>query len=253
MFRILFVALNYFWLDPDPDVSAEQYCDQHAFKIHSELIESVWDAFLTLSPDVATEADATGVSQTYRKQRHRSKGGKTHPLSRWNTLARANAERSLLNAKSLFEEHTRRTGKVHLAYRDWEFLVGVLDQIPYEGPIYEAFLHRECLATPKDREWYVRHSAPAEAPFETEEFTNQPRCINAKLFPGCDDPTLVGAYRQYYQLKTQTVMAGKKVGFRYLHSSPPLWLLGTFYVKRDGKTVTLKRARSGRKVVEVVS
>lgn len=257
MFKFLFVALNYFWLDLDPDVSASWYCDQHVFKIHSEVVESVWDAFLTLDPSLGDLADAEGLSKTYRKGRHapyvRGKEGRSHPLSRWNTLARANAERSLINAKSIFDEHRRRTGTTHLAYKDWEFLVEILDRVPYTGPTYDAFLQRECLGSQEDRKWYVEHSKPYS---DDEEFTNPPRCINSKLFPGCDDLTLVGRYRQYYQLKTRTVKAGKEVGFRYFHTLPPRWLLGTFFVKREvagkPKTTTITRTKCGRRLLEIV-
>jgi hypothetical protein len=244
MLRLLAVSLNYFWLDLDPVKSAAQYCDQHAFKIHSELVESVWDAFLMLSPSLDAEASAAGLPPTYRKRRHSKPGGKSHPLSRWNTLARGNAERSLLNAKCLFDEHRHRTGTTHAAYRDWEFLVDALPRIPYEGELYDEFLHRECLATEADRAWYRRHSSP----FPDEEFTEPPRCINAKLFPGCDDPDVVVSYRKYYQLKNATVKAGAKTGFRYFYSEPPRWLTGTFYLRSGGKTVTEERVRMGRRI-----
>src|SRR4029078_2405504 len=95
---IFFVLLNYFWLSLDPDESASMYCDQHCFKIGSEIMESVWDVVLVLSPELSIEATKQGIPETSRKRRHSRKDCLWHPLSVWNGLCRSNFHRSLINA-----------------------------------------------------------------------------------------------------------------------------------------------------------
>ncbi len=78
MFRFL-VLLNYFWLSRDPDETAKLYCDQHCFKIHSELIMSIWDAVLYHAPALEKLADDENVPYSYRRRSHAKKRKEVAP------------------------------------------------------------------------------------------------------------------------------------------------------------------------------
>ena len=130
---IFFHLLNYFWLSRDPREAASWYCDQHCFKIHTELISAVWDSVLSLAPWVEDWADTCDIPRSYRTNRHAKPGRKWHPLSKWTGICRGNAVISLINARALLEEHQRRTGRKHVVWEDWKFLWKVLPRVRF-GP-----------------------------------------------------------------------------------------------------------------------
>lgn len=236
---IFLQLLNYFWLSLDPRESASWYCDQHCFKIHTELISAVWDSVLTLAPWVEDWADTCGIPRSYRTQRHARPGRKWHPLSKWTGICRGNAVTSLINARALLEEHQRRTGRRHVVWADWEFLWEVLPSVRYERhPLkkdagkstHEQFLSHHFSSTeikkfrpfsPVPEVWF-----PLKVALSTKLFyTEPPRCFGKWEAP--NHHTLVQAYRGYYEDKTLTM----KQGMRYYHSLPPEWLEGDVLVR----------------------
>lgn len=228
------LSLNYFWLSFDPRESASWYCDQHCFKIHTEIIESVWDSVLSLAPWVEDWANQSGISKTYRNRRHSKPGTKWHPLSKWTGLCRGNALTSLINARALLEEHRHRTGKKHTVWKDWHFLWGILPLVrysPYDAEVepHEKSNHDQFLEVhfsgssrsslfkkfrPVPVIWFPSRGVSSLEIFYTEP----PRCFGKYQPDG--GLSLIGAYRGYYHDKTSTM----KQGMRYYHSQPPPWL-----------------------------
>lgn len=207
------VLLNYFWLSFDPRDTAEQYCDQHCFKIHSEVISSVWNAVLEAAPWVEPLADEAQVPKSYRiGTRHRK-----HPLSKWAGLSAANCYTSLINARAILEEHQKRTGRHHTAWQDWEFLWGILPQVKFDLPGEAPGKLKIFRPVP----WIWFDHANVDPRLEEDYFTVPPRCFGQfQVTPGLG---VVGAYREYYLDKTQTI----KGGMRYYHGTEvPKWLRG---------------------------
>lgn len=235
MLIILFL-LNYFWLSLDPKESASWYCDQHCFKIGSEIIESVWDAALVLNPNIADDADAAGITKNYRRKRHSGgtgadeKGGLWHPLSVWHGVCRANMKQSLINAHAIFMEHHSRTGKYHSALDDCMFLLTKIEDIDFESKTWKKWFKTQNgtpngVTKPKaleDRRAWCEKYGVAKPPKNrnTCKMTPPPHCINPKEFPGCDTKDLVEAYRNYYIAKIDTISGG----MRYYYTTPPSWL-----------------------------
>jgi hypothetical protein len=244
-------GLNYFWLSHDPVETARWYCDQHCFKIGSEVVESIWDSVLVLCPELSKMADSKGMSKATRKRRHARDGVLWHPLSVWHGLCRANMRRGLINARAIFEEHLRRTGKRHSAWTDCEFLWEHIDEVDFnsEGWLrwFQSQSGEEGLeVTPpktksqdlaKRREWCLVHAAMIlEVDRDECEMTEPPQCINEDqpLFKGCRSPgNVVQAYRRYYKAKVYSLGV-----MRYYHHSPiPEWLRGCGVIYDDkGKT-----------------
>lgn len=239
----LLILLNYFWLSWDPDESASYYCDQHCFKIGSEVIESIWDGILVISPEISTKATNLGIPMTYRKARHAPADSLWHPLSVWHAQCRANMRRGLINAKAIFNEHARRTGKIHSANRDCDFLIGVIDSIDFNSERWKKWClsqngtvnkYTPIKTKPKDlakrREWWNIHSVIlkvndniADVDRNTCSMTEPPQCISDTdpNFKKCRvSGDIIKAYRLYYHAKTNTV----KGGFRYYYTQPPRWL-----------------------------
>lgn len=214
--------VNYFWLSLDPDESARWYCDQHCFKIGSEVVESVWDAVLTLKPSLSKEADVLGCSKAYRHRRHAKDGELWHPLSVWHCMCRANMKRGLINADAIFKEHQRRTGKSHQAWKDCKFLLGKVDQINFNTKVWKDWYQAQ--TTPEKRKgWTLEYGFKKHVDRNTCEMTEPVQCINDDLFPGCKvQGDVVRAYRRYYNAKIYSL----KVTMRYFYSTPPSWLGG---------------------------
>lgn len=239
---LLLYLLNYFWLSWDPDESASWYCDQHCFKIGSEVIESVWDAALTLKPSLGKLATSEAIGMAYRRMRHAKPGGLWHPLSVWNGLTRSNMRRSLINAEAIFKEHQRRKGTVHSAWKDCKFLLKHIDTIDFNSKRWLRWFgsqngdskspYRPCKTKPKDlvsrKAWCKVHCVLdgkniVDVDRNTFDMTEPPQCINEKLFPNCKvSGDTIQAYRNYYIAKTQTVGGG----MRYYYTDPPRWLDG---------------------------
>lgn len=237
---IFLQLLNYFWLSLDPRESASWYCDQHCFKIHTELISAVWDSVLTLAPWVEEYADSKNIPRSYRTRRHAKPGQKWHPLSKWTGICRGNAVTSMINARALLEEHQHRTGRRHVVWADWEFLWRVLPRVRYGPPpstgeeagksAHQLFLSHHFSSTeiknfrpfsPVPEVWF-----PLKVALSTKLFyTEPPRCFGKWEAP--IRHTLVQAYRGYYEDKTLTM----KQGMRYYHSPPPEWLEGDVLVR----------------------
>ena len=88
--QVFLVLLNYFWLSDDPVECASWYCDQHCFKIGSEVMESVWDAVSVLCPRLESLATKQGISTVNRKHRHAGEDMLWHPFTVWNGFCREN-------------------------------------------------------------------------------------------------------------------------------------------------------------------
>lgn len=235
---IFIVLLNYFWLSYDPDESASMYCDQHCFKIGAELMESVWDVVLVLSPELSDEATSLGIPITNRKQRHSKKDCLWHPLSVWNGLCRANLHRSLINANSIFQEHYRRRGTIHKAWADCKFLLDNYKKIDFNSTTWKKWFmsqsgeekYKPAKTKLKDlkprKQWCSVHAVLNNKSLlyldrNKCKMTEPPRCINEKEFPGCkDEEDVVSAYKLYYHYKVSSMGQG----MRYYYSDPPLWL-----------------------------
>lgn len=273
---ILNALLNYFWLSLDPKESAGWYCDQHVFKIHSEVIESVWDAVIFLNPELKERALDQGMKPTYMKQRHSggvsgggvSGGGgsggerRWHPLSLWNVLRKENAERSLLNAKYIVREHTRRTGTVHSCKKDLDYLLEVIDEVDFPSSKFsDGKLKFGSLSSKTqhflDFQLKDRKTLLEEASYpELRGCTEPPKCINEVLFPKVKTQDLVTSYRNYYLAKAispQEGGNGVSGGMRYYYTSPPRWMKPQqerLLLQRKGvrKEVASKEASCGRKV-----
>lgn len=240
IFALLFYLLNYFWLSDDPDECASWYCDQHCFKIGSEIVESVWDAVLVLSPKLSQLANKENIPQTYRKSRHGKPDCLWHPMSVWNGFCRSNMRRSLINANAIFAEHERRTGKQHSAWTDCKFLMLHVDDINFnsrrwlkwwmsqngssgtEGP------SKTKPADLKKRKIWCKEMGLCwrkEDDRNTMPMTTPGQYINEAttggVFAGCKVPgDHITAYRNYYNAKASTVGGG----MRYYYSEPPTWL-----------------------------
>ena len=231
--------LNYFWLSFDPIECASWYCDQHCFKIGSEVIESVWDAILELYPDIEKEADKKGLPKTNRKRRHSKPDSLWHPLSVWNAICKANMKRSLINADAIFKEHLKRTGKSHQAWKDCEFLMQKIDSIDFNTRWKDLYESQSCIKKPsktpekdvdKRKKWFEQHLLTLDTKKSILKqdknicnMTEPPQCINETLpsFVGCKvEGDVIRAYRKYYIAKASTVSGG----MRYFYSTPPLWL-----------------------------
>jgi hypothetical protein len=249
--HLLLVLLNYFWLSWDPKESASWYCDQHCFKIGSEVMESVWDAVLVLSPELSELATKEGIPQSHRKRRHSKEGCLWHPLSVWNGLTRANMHRSLINADAIFKEHKKRKGTSHVAWKDCKFLLKNINKINFNSSIWKKWFasqngdedskYRPSKTKVKDLQlrakWCSVHAfIDGTTVFSLDRnscgMTEPPQCINDKLFPNCKvsgDP--IQTYRNYYHLKTNTVSSG----MRYFYTKPPKWLKGNVQTERKTK------------------
>lgn len=238
--HFLILLLNYFWLDYDPKKSAKMYCDQHCFKIGSEVVESVWDAVIVLSPELNILADKKGLSKTWRKSRHSHKDMLWHPLSVWNGLTRSNMYRSLINADAIFQEHKFRTGKSHSAWEDCKFLLNHINKVNFNTMKWLRWFasqsgssdtkYKPSKTKAKDlklrEQWCSVHAVIDGINIEDIDrnicrMTEPPQCINEKLFPDCKVSDVVKAYKNYYIKKTDTV--GK--GMRYFYTSPPSFLI----------------------------
>lgn len=263
---ILFVLLNYFWLSWDPKESASWYCDQHCFKIGSEVIESVWDVVLVLSPKLGDLADLKGIPSTYRKGRHAKKDCLWHPLSVWNGLTRSNLKRSLINADAIFQEHKNRKGTEHSAWKDCKFLLKHVDSINFNDIRWKKWFtsqngdeqskYRPSKTKPKDlklrAEWckthaYLNDTSILDLDRNDCDMTEPPQCINDKLFPGCRvDGNVIKAYRNYYKFKTTTVSSG----MRYFYTKPPKWLGCEVQTEPKKKGVSQGRTKKVTKIYD---
>lgn len=236
---LLFVLLNYFWLSDDPEESAAWYCDQHCFKLGSEVIESVWDAVLVLKPSLAKLATESGIPENNRKRRHSKPDGLWHPFSVWNGYCKANMHRSLVNADAIFKEHKSRTGKEHSAWQDCKFLLDHVDSINFNTKTWYQWFESQngtpdseftpSKTKPKDlerrRDWCKQYGLTDSRKLNrnTCPMTIPGQYINEKQaeFAGCQVPgDHVAAYRKYYNAKATTVNGG----MRYFYTKPPSWL-----------------------------
>lgn len=238
MLFIFLVLLNYFWLSMDPAESASWYCDQHCFKIGSEVVESAWDVVLVLAPAIGARADELGIGKANRWRRHSKPGSLWHPLSVWNGLCRANLYRSLVNADAIFAEHRRRTGKSHSAWRECRLIMDMIDQVDFCSDAWQTFcqeqsgrsdrLRSDVKTLARRRVWWSTHATidgvdVSQLDRRTCPMTCPPQCISEDdpRFAACRVPgDVVTAYRKYYHAKTSTISGG----MRYLHTSPPEWL-----------------------------
>jgi hypothetical protein len=251
MFEFLFFLLNYFWLSDDPAESASWYCDQHCFKVGSEIIESVWDAVSVLAPHLKDEADEKGIPQTYRKYRHSKEDCLWHGFSVWNGFCRANMKRSLINANEIFKEHERRTGTQHSAWADCKFLMKRVDTIDFNAKCWtRSFSSQNGSTNTKYTPCKTKKPDLARRMIWCNEMglviddrdrnkckmTTPGQYINEKSFEGCKvKGDHITAYRNYYNAKASTV----KGGMRYFYTKPPKWLKKEKLItERKGKSAT---------------
>lgn len=235
----LLVLLNYFWLSDDPVESASWYCDQHCFKVGSEVIESAWDAVLAICPRLGKLADDEGIPTNNRKRRHAGSEMLWHPFTIWNGFCRENLRRSLVNADAIFAEHERRTGKQHNAWTDCKFLAEHVDEIDFNSNTWlKWWLSQNGSSNTKytpsktkpaklreRKEWCAEMGLRYRKTDDrnTMEMTTPGQYINEKTkdFTGCKvEGDVVKAYHNYYNAKANTVGGG----MRYYYTKPPGWL-----------------------------
>lgn len=252
LYAILFLCsiqsvtcLNYFWLSWDPAESARWYCDQHCFKIGSEVVESIWDVILAICPELSAKADILNITTAFRRRRHSRDNSLWHPLSVWHGLCFANMHRGLINANAIFEEHFRRTGTKHLAWRDCLFLLENISMVNFaslrwkrwylsqngeEGTRYTPAKTKRIHLSAR-REWCSVHALNIiKMDRNSCKMTEPPQCIPLECkVPG----DVVGAYKKYYQTKIYTMGI-----MRFYHRSPlPPWVFG--YVVKDAKKIKI--------------
>lgn len=257
-------ALNYFWLSWDPAESAKWYCDQHCFKIGSEVIESIWDVVMVVCPDLDRRAN---MSSATRKRRHSRDQCLWHPLSVWHGLCRANMHRGLINANAIFEEHYRRTGTRHTSWKDCQFLLKNISKIDFSSEAWRDWFRSQngedgTKYTPtktkpvdlaKRRAWCLVHAPNIlKVDRATCSLTEPPQCINEDTpeFKGCRVPgDVVKAYRKYYQAKLYTMGL-----MRYYHSTTlPTWVCGAIIKDENRiKIVPYQLDDEGYMVIEFV-
>lgn len=223
------MLLNYFWLSDDPEECASWYCDQHCFKIGSEVIESIWDPISVLAPDLFELATEQGISMAYRRRRHAPKDKLWHPLSIWHGLCMSNMKRGLINAKAIFVEHAKRTGCVHSASKDCDFLLKHITRVNFQTSIWKQWFSTQngSSATHKNREerlkWCAVHAIAEQG--KSINIVDRNKCEMTPhpilTFDECKiDGDLIASYRNYYHAKVHTI----KNGMRYYHTIPPSWL-----------------------------
>lgn len=236
--------VNYFWLSQDPEECASWYCDQHCFKIGSEVVESVWDSVLILYPKSSGLADEEYLTMAFRRYRHAKPDMMWHPLSVWHGLCRANMVRGLVNADAIFKEHYHRTSTQHAAWKDCKFLTKLVSKINFNSNSWKVWWstqngtinpHTPSKTKPADLEkrklWCDVHAVFDKPNRNTCGMTEPPQCINEALFPGCKIPgNVVSAYRRYYNAKVYSL------GFMryYYQTIIPKWLSG--FRETDEKT-----------------
>lgn len=229
---LLIVLLNYFWLSDDPNESASWYCDQHCFKIGSEVVESIWDAVHMLDPTMADRAVEEGIPLTNRHHRHARPGALWHPMSVWHGMCRENMKRGLVNARAIFEEHTRRTGCIHKATTDLNFLEGIVEKLNFCSPRWTEWYTFQSgvtknIATHIERRTWCKKFAYANVNGKKKKIdtVNRNTCDMTQFpfmgFKECRiEGDLIGSYRKLYHAKIGTI----KGGMRYYHTKPPKWL-----------------------------
>lgn len=249
---ILFFILNYFWLSDDPDESASWYCDQHCFKIGAEVTESIWDAASILLPDLVEEANKLGISMTYRKYRHAPRDesgnfkGLWHPLSVWHGLCMSNMKRGLENAQSVFREHTRRTGCIHKASHDCEFLLKNIHRINFSSPVWRRWYNTQNGSSGTDKKsqerrvWCAKHAIDVSK--KSMLIVNRDTCAMTPppifVFDEClVEGDVIASYRKYYHAKIHTISGG----MRYYYTPIPKWL------KRDPSIKTVRASQKQKK------
>lgn len=254
------VGLNYFWLSMDPVESASWYCDQHCFKIGSEVIESVWDVVLILCVELSAEADLLGFGKANRYKRHSRPDTLWHPLSVWHGMCRANLLRGLVNANAIFAEHFSRTGTRHKAWDECLFLMKNIKRINFQSEKWKEWWDEQSCKNPpkktkpidseKRKKWAAEYSFITKLNRNTHPtFTEPPQCISQDdpIFSRCRVPgDVVRAYRSYYNAKLY------KLGFmRYYYSNPPKWLFGVLETQgTKKKMLPYDRDENGYVVVE---
>jgi hypothetical protein len=241
MIELLLVLLNYFWLSNDPEESASWYCDQHCFKIGSEVVESVWDAASMISPDLMDKATKAGIGMTYRHRRHAKEGRLWHPLSVWHALSRENMRRGLLNAKAIFDEHHRRTGKLHSALKDWEFLSFKVEELDFDSERWQEWAEVQNGSSSNAklhiarRAWWKTYAKSGRS--SIYNVVRNECKMSPPPFMGFEEcyikGKVVASYRKYYDAKIDTI----KGGMRYYYTKPPKWLRKdpSIKTKRKGK------------------
>jgi len=253
MFQLFFSLLNYFWLSDDPEESASWYCDQHCFKIGSEVIESVWDSIIVLAPHLQDLANEEGISQNNRKRRHSKENGLWHPMSVWTGFCRSNMKRSLINADAIFKEHEKRTGKQHSAWVDCKFLTKHVDKIDFNSKIWHHWFSSQngstnTKYTPSKTKKVdlARRKLWCEEMGLVDDNRDRNKCkmtkpgqyINEDIFSNCKvDGDHIKAYRNYYNAKVNTL----KQGMRYFYSEPPSWILKKYKLVTERQTKTSKK------------
>jgi hypothetical protein len=230
---ILLVLLNYFWLSDDPDECASWYCDQHCFKIGSEVIESIWDPISVLAPELMDLATKQGIGITYRKNRHAPENGLWHPLSVWHGLCMSNMRRGLINARAIFREHEKRTGVVHSAAKDCIFLMKYISLVDFQTPIWKKWYSTQngSILSKKSEErakWCSIHARITIHQWGRAGVATIDRniCIMTPppvlTTPECKIAgDLIGSYKKYYHEKVTTISGN----MRYYYTNPPDWLL----------------------------
>lgn len=229
------ITLNYFWLSLDPYKCAEMYCDQHCFKIGSEVIESCWDCVMTINPELVVLHKNIGGKDTYRKGRHiltkdrlgNIKQKRWHPMCIWTTLCKSNLYRMIQNAEAIFIEHESRTGTLHQAYNDCMFLLEHIDKVDFHSDIWLEWYNS--VAINNEHHNILRWD---KALSMNRNVIKGIRTINL-MFPECvtdrgnnyntneiNYNNLVSSYRNYYKQKVTTL----KRPMRYYYNKPPTFL-----------------------------
>lgn len=240
-------SLNYFWLDHDSQISASQYCDQHCFKIASELAIALWCVVKIFNFKIYQHATQKNISFAYRKITRK------HPLILWNGLCRANFKKTIDNALAILDEHFKRTKKIHSVTHDILFLLKYYYLIDFNVKWWDIWVEDQ-IGFNKMKEYFDSENPTIFNVIETNNsvfFEDRNKCgmthppiIFDEIFDEFKIKNnidlskgsyyfIVEAYRYYYKTKLTSVKTKKSkkneskyVGnLRYFYSKYPEWLI----------------------------
>lgn len=239
-------SLTYFWLDHDSVISASQYCDQHCFKIASEIVIALWCVVKMFNFDLYKLATKENIPFAYRKIVRK------HTLILWTGLCRANFKKSIDNADAILNEHYARTKKKHSVRQDIDFLKQHYEKIDFNVKWWDIWVVDQSgsidllvsesiniiytIDTNKSVYFEDRNKCAMTHPplIFDEIFRQEFKEKNPQIdFTKGSYHYIIEAYRYYYKTKMYSVKTKKSkkneskyVGnLRYFYSKYPEWLL----------------------------
>lgn len=244
-------SLNYFWLDHNSVISASQYCDQHCFKIASELVIALWCVVRLFNLQIYQLATKEKISFAYRNLT-RDK----HPLILWSGLCRANFKKTIDNAKAILDEHYRRTKKIHSVTEDIKFIEKYYQDINFNICWWDIWVEDQLGSFDKMKDLFESETPTIFNEIITNKFiwnedknicgmTHPPIIFDEQIYKKFVEENnhlpfnkgnyyfIIEAYRYYYKTKLSSVKTKKSkkneskyIGnLRYFYSNYPVWLL----------------------------